>query len=396
MALQRTQVLILGGGMVGLALAIALAKAGRSVVVVERNEHPEKIPEQTSLRVSAINAGAQKWLDELGAWEGLPKDRIAAYQGMSVWEHDSFGKIEFTAAQADLQALGTILENQVLVASLWQQAKSVGVELLSGVGIRNPEYHESDVSVELDNGNVILAQLLVAADGARSQLREEVGTPVIHRDYEQQGLVATVESSEPHQGIARQVFLAGGPLALLPMANPHQSSIVWSLPSVEAAATCALSEEAFSQQLTVASNNCIGLLKPVSERASFPLIMQYAQEWVHGRQVLVGDAAHTIHPLAGQGANLGFGDAFYLAKQLNALGTLNGQWDNAELKRALRGYERARKAAAVRHIATMEGFHQLFTGNNPILKMGRSLGLSLVNQSNPVKDFFLRQANELV
>ncbi|RUO36110.1 FAD-dependent 2-octaprenylphenol hydroxylase [Aliidiomarina shirensis] len=395
MALQRTQVLIVGGGMVGLALAISLAKAGRRVVVVERNEHPETMPEQPTLRVSAINSGAQQWLTELGAWERLPQERIAPYQGMSVWEHDSFGKIEFTAAQADLVSLGTILENQVLVAALWQQAKNVGVELVSGVGIAKPEYHENDVSVELDNGNVILAQLLVAADGARSQLREHVGTPVIHRDYEQQGLVATVESSEPHEGIARQVFLAGGPLALLPMANPHQCSIVWSLPSTEAQELCGMPEEAFSQQLTVASNNCIGLLKPVSERMSFPLVMQYAQEWVHGRQVLVGDAAHTIHPLAGQGANLGFGDAFHLANKLNALGTLNGQWDNHELSRALRGYERARKAAAVRHIATMEGFHQLFTGTNPVLKAARSVGLSLVNQTNPVKDFFLRQANEL-
>ncbi|RUO20466.1 FAD-dependent 2-octaprenylphenol hydroxylase [Aliidiomarina iranensis] len=403
MALQRTQVLIVGGGMVGLALAIGLAKAGRKVTVVERSETPGEMPEQTSLRVSAINAGVAQWLSELGAWQRLPTDRCAPYHGMSVWEHDSFGKIEFTAEQADLASLGTILENQVLVAALWQQAEEVGVQLIAGVDIETPEYHESDVSVALingkgngnGNGDVILAQLLVAADGARSQLRDHVGTPIIHRDYEQQGLVATIESEEPHAGIARQVFHAGGPLALLPMADAKQSSIVWSLPTLEAQAMCALSAEEFSQKLTVASNNCMGMLRPVSERVSFPLRMQYAQTWVHGRQVLVGDAAHTIHPLAGQGANLGFGDAFHLVQQLTSLGTLNGQWDNTELNRALRRYERARKAAAVRHIATMEGFHQLFTGSNPIVKMGRSLGLSLVNQTNPVKDFFLRQASEL-
>ncbi|MCL5049058.1 MAG: FAD-dependent oxidoreductase [Firmicutes bacterium] len=393
MALKRTQVLIVGGGMVGLALACALSKAGRDVVVVERQPRDGQYPEQPTLRVSAINLGAQRWLTELGAW--VPAERSCQYQGMDVWDADSFGRIEFNAASADLPHLGTIVENAVVEAALWQAAEKLGVTLISGVQVNAPEFHEQDVTVQLDNGDLILAQLLVAADGANSALRAQVATPVIHRDYEQHGLVATIRSSEPHQGVARQVFLPGGPLALLPLADPHSLSIVWSLPINEAKALCALNPEEFNQQLTVASDNRLGLLECVSERVSFPLTMRYAQEWIYQRQVLVGDAAHTIHPLAGQGVNLGFADAHLLAELLNGLGTLNGQWDAQQLQRQLRHYQRARKTAALRHIATMESFHQLFRPTNPLLKLARGVGLKMADRMNPLKDFFLQQANKL-
>lgn len=402
MALHRTQVAIVGGGMVGLALACALAKAGRKVAVIERDANAGQFPKQATQRVSAINLAAQQWLTDMGAWQHLPSERLGAYQGMHVWDHDSFGEITFNADDVDLPSLGTILENAVLTAALWQQAEQLGVTLYAGASIAAVEYHENDATIQLDTGDVILAQLVVAADGARSKLREQVGTPVIHRDYQQAGVVATIRTSEPHNGIARQAFSVGrlqaspgGPLALLPLADAHACSIVWSAPLLEAERLCALSEAEFNKELNVASNQCLGLLTVQSEREQFPLTMRYAQKWVYGRQVLVGDAAHTIHPLAGQGVNLGFGDAHLLAHEITELGTLNGQFDSQQLQRALRRYERARKAAAVRHIATMEGFHQLFTNRNPLVKLSRSIGLQLVNQAKPLKDYFLRQANQL-
>lgn len=395
MALQRVQVAIVGGGMVGLALACALAKGGRSVAVVEQQQNPGSVPAQATLRVSAINGAASNWLSELGAWQRLPAERLGPYQGMEVWDHDSFGSIAFAASDLDLPRLGTIVENAVLAAALWQQAEQLGVHLYAGASIASVTDHEHDVSVQLEQGDLLLAQVIVAADGARSALRERVGTPLIHRDYQQAGIVATIACAEPHGGIARQAFMPGGPLALLPLADSHQCSIVWSVPLLEAERLQGLSDTEFNKALTVASNQQLGLLQVLSERSSFPLTMRYAQQWVHGRQVLVGDAAHTIHPLAGQGVNLGFGDAQLLATKLLALGTLSGQWDSAQLQRSLRSYERARKAAAVRHIAAMEGFHQLFTTRNPLVKLGRGLGLRAVNNARVIKDFFLRQANQL-
>jgi len=395
MALKRTQVLIVGGGMVGLALACALAKAGRQVTVVEQQARTHDFPAEPTLRVSAINLKAQQWLRELGAWQRLPNERRCDYQGMDVWDQDSFGRIQFHAADSDLPHLGTIVENAVVETALWQTADALGVSLIHGVSIDMPEFQEQDVTVQLDNGDIILAQLLVAADGGNSKLRQHVATPVVHRDYEQHGLVATIKTSLPHQGIARQAFHTGGPLALLPMADPHEVSIVWSLPVTEAQRLCQLDETQFNQALTVASDNRLGILSCASQRVSFPLTMRYAQRWVYQRQVLVGDAAHTIHPLAGQGVNLGFGDAYLLAQQLNQLGSLNGQWNDAQLQRQLRHYERARKTAALRHIATMEGFHQLFRPRNPVLRLARAIGLKAVDKANPLKDFFLQQANQI-
>ncbi|WP_194757139.1 UbiH/UbiF/VisC/COQ6 family ubiquinone biosynthesis hydroxylase [Aliidiomarina indica] len=393
MAIIRTQIIVVGGGMVGLAFATAMAKHGRDVVVIEKQARSGAMPDKPTLRVSALNHAVRTWLQELGAWERIPADKCGDYQGMHVWEHDSFGHIHFSANQADLADLGTIIENAVVEAALWQSAEAAGVRLLSDVTFTTPEYHEHDVSVQLSNNDVVIGQLLIAADGGQSRLRGISGTPVHHRDYEQEGVVCTIQSTEPHQGIARQVFLGDGPLALLPMADPFQCSIVWSTPKDKAQSLLALSDSAFNQALTAASDGQLGVLSVVSKRVSFPLTMRYAEDWLYGRQVLMGDAAHTIHPLAGQGANLGFGDAFVLAERLRSLGTLNGQWNQDELMRALRGYQRARKAAALRHIAVMEGFHQLFTKKHPLVRLTRAAGLALTQEINPLKDFFLNQAN---
>ncbi|WP_157981344.1 UbiH/UbiF/VisC/COQ6 family ubiquinone biosynthesis hydroxylase [Aliidiomarina sanyensis] len=393
MAVIRTQVTVVGGGMIGLAFATAMARRGREVVLIEKQPMQGQIPSTPSLRVSALNHAAEAWLRELGAWSRIPESRQGAYSGMHVWEYDSFGHIRFHAHDADMTHLGTIVENDVVAAALWQTAEEAGVRLYAETTVSEPEYHAHDVTLQLGNGDVVLSQLLVAADGAQSKLRAASGTPVTHRDYEQEGVVCTIRTEVPHGGIARQVFLGDGPLALLPMADPHECSIVWSTPILRARELVNLSETEFKQALHVASDNQLGTIERVSARVSFPLTMRYAEDWIHGRQVLMGDAAHTIHPLAGQGANLGLGDAFVLAERLGALGTLNGQWDEAELARALRGYSRARKAAAVRHIAVMEGFHQLFTQPNPLMRAARATGLALADKINPLKDFFLRQAN---
>lgn len=394
MALHRTQVIIVGGGMVGVSLAVALAQQGRQVALVEKQVDKAELPTSMQLRVSAISEGSRTWFEQLGVWPDLPLDRLGPYHGMQVWDRDNGAQITFAASQAAVETLGHIVENAVLEAVLWQRAEALGVQLLTGMQHEAPVFGEQDVTLGLDNGDIVLGQLLVAADGANSSLRQAAGTPMVFKDYEQHGVVATVETTQPHGGIARQAFMPGGPLALLPLAQPNQVSIVWSMPVIQAQNWCAEDDMQFNQRLTAASDNCLGALKVVGERASFPLQMRYAEQWLHQRQVLIGDAAHTIHPLAGQGANLGLSDARDLCQRLAGLGTLNGQWDANELQRALRGYSRARKAAAVQHIAAMEAFHQLFKGSNPVVRAVRKLGLNMVDKQPWLKQFFLQQASK--
>lgn len=394
MGLSRAQVAIVGGGMVGAALAISLASKGKKVVLLERSSQPKVMPEKPTLRVSALSDASQKWLHELSVWEHIPSDLLGYYQRMEVWDDANGAEIQFSAASVEKPNLGCIVENAVIEAAMWKQAEAVGVQIEVGVDIETVEYSEDDVVVQSKNGRHFLCQLLVAADGGRSQIRELMNVELKYRDYEQQGVVATLNTEYPHEGIARQVFLPGGPLALLPMADSNQVSIVWSLPTLEAQDKVALAPKAFAEAVTAASGGRLGVLSLGGEKAGFPLKMQYASQWMQLRTVLVGDAAHTIHPLAGQGANLGLGDAWYLAQQLQSLGTLNGAWDTKTLEKALRHYERARKTAAVKQIATMEGFHRLFTEQNPFIRVARGLGLSATQRMEKVKAFFLNQANQ--
>ncbi|RTE85525.1 MULTISPECIES: FAD-dependent oxidoreductase [Gammaproteobacteria] len=394
MGLTKTQVIVVGGGMVGVSLALALASKGKKVALLERATEPKAMPDQPTLRVSALNEASQTWLEQLGVWSLLPPEKLGYFQRMQVWDDSSGADIQFSAASVDKPNLGCIVENAVIEAALWQKAEALGVQLETGVVIEQIEESEDDVHVQSEDGRHFLGQLLVAADGGKSQVRATMNVETSFRDYEQLGVVTTLTTEYPHEGSARQMFLQGGPLALLPMANPNEVSIVWSLPTLEAKALLEQEPQAFDQAVTAAAGGRLGLLKQAMKPAAFPLKMQYAEQWVKGRMVLAGDAAHTIHPLAGQGANLGLGDAWYLAEQLLTLGSLNGAWDAAKLQKSLRHYERARKTAAVKQIATMEGFHRLFTEQHPAVRFIRSLGLSATQRLDKVKAFFLKQANE--
>ena len=245
---------------------------------------------------------------------------------------------------------------------------------------------DSDVFINLESGEPVIAKLLVAADGANSAIRKQFNMPITFKDYDHHAIVATVKTADEHNNTARQVFLPTGPLAFLPLPDKHTHSIVWSTSPEHCDTLLALDDSHFNKAVMAALDGQCGLCEVQSERMAFPLKMRYAQQWVSGKVVLMGDAAHTIHPLAGLGMNLGLKDAAYL---IELLSNQQGEFASA---RTLRDYERTRKLDAQKHIAMMQGLKELFSGANPLKKLVRGVGLSLVDNLGPIKHLFAKEA----
>jgi 2-octaprenylphenol hydroxylase len=388
-----TDILITGAGSAGLTLALLLAKncPDLAITVLEQGPAPQTGPAQLH-RVSALNLASQRVLDGLGVWQLL--NAKPAYQQMQVWEADSFARIEFAGsdlgALTDTPALGWIVDNEELRGALYQRALSLpNIQWKFDARIQQISASERQNLLTLADGSAFISKLLVGADGANSMVREQLKMPLAFWDYDHHGLVALVRTSEPHQATARQVFLPTGPLALLPLADPHLVSIVWSVAPERAAELIAMAPEQFNQALTAASQSVLGLLAVQSERRSYPLKMRYASQWVKHNAVLVADAAHTIHPLAGQGMNLGLMDVCALA-ELIVQNISTGRTCNEQ--RMLRQYERWRKAEAQQMIALMEAFKRGFMLQHPLAKLVRAVGMAATNQLTPVKRQLLAAA----
>ncbi|MCC5451051.1 FAD-dependent monooxygenase [Rheinheimera sp. UJ51] len=386
--MQNLDITIVGGGSAGLTLALLLAPLGLKIALVEQGAAPTS-SELTYQRVSALNPASMRLLSHLGVADPIMA-QAAAYSSMAVWEADSFGRIEFSAEPPQLPQLGWICDNEGIRQQLYQQLQTHNnVQCFFQAKISQLAQTEREVLVQLASGDILLSQLLVGADGVNSFVRQQQQLPLTHWDYQQQAIVARIHCQEPHQGVARQVFLPTGPLALLPLPDAQQCSIVWSADTARAEQLLALDNHAFNQALTAASQSALGCLTLTSERHNFPLTMRYASEWVRGRVVLVADAAHSIHPLAGQGMNLGLMDVAALAqiieKQLQSGKAL------AE-PRALLAYQRWRKAEAQSMIATMEAFKRGFSNKQPALKLLRGAGLLLADKLPGLKQKLMAAA----
>ena len=388
--MQSVDIVIVGGGMVGLALAAALKHSELRIAVIEGRVPSLELAELPDVRVSALSRSSEIMLQNLGAWQGIISRRAAPYSAMEVWERDSFARIEFSANQMTQPDLGHIVENRVIQLALLEQVqKQANVTLFMPAQCQSLAVGESEAWLTLDNGQSLTAKLIVGADGANSWVRQQQDIPLTHWDYGHSALVANVRTVEPHQSTARQVFTPQGPLAFLPMSDPHMSSIVWSTEPNRAQRLLSLSELEFNKILTAEFDHRLGLCEVVGERAAFPLKMRYARDFALQRIALVGDAAHTIHPLAGQGVNLGLLDAASLAQELLAL------WHQGEdigLLKNLRGYERWRKTEAAKMIAAMQGFKDLFEGDNPAKKLIRGIGMQLAGQLPGAKDEIMKRA----
>ncbi|EPH0090391.1 FAD-dependent 2-octaprenylphenol hydroxylase [Pluralibacter gergoviae] len=389
--MQSVDVAIVGGGMVGLAVACGLQGSGLRVAVIEQaGPAPVDADAAPELRVSAINAASEKLLAKLGVWEAILALRASRYHGMEVWDRDSFGRIAFDDASLGYSHLGHIIENGVIHRALWQKAQQLQeVTLMAPAEVQQVAWGENEVFLTLKDGNMLTAKLVVGADGARSWLREKADIPLTSWDYRHHALVATIRTAEPHGAVARQAFHGDGILAFLPLSDPHLCSIVWSLSQEEAQRMQQADEASFNQALNLAFDNRLGLCQVESERLVFPLTGRYARQFAAHRLALVGDAAHTIHPLAGQGVNLGFMDAAALIDEVRRL---HGQGKDFGQHFYLRRYERSRKHSAALMLAGMQGFRELFAGSNPAKKLLRDLGLKLADTLPGVKPQLIRQA----
>ncbi|WP_054177485.1 FAD-dependent 2-octaprenylphenol hydroxylase [Trabulsiella odontotermitis] len=389
--MQSVDVAIVGGGMVGLAVACGLQGSGLRVAVLEQNApQPLNADAPPALRVSAINAASEKLLSHLGVWSTIQATRVSRYHGMEVWDKDSFGRIEFDDESMGFTHLGHIIENTVIHHALWQKAQQCSdVTLLAPAEVKQVAWGENEAFITLKDASMLTARLVVGADGANSWLRNNADIPLASWDYRHHALVATIRTAEPHQAIARQIFHGEGILAFLPLRDPHLCSIVWSLSPQDAERMQQASEAEFNQALSIAFDNRLGLCQLESERLVFPLTGRYARQFAAHRLALVGDAAHTIHPLAGQGVNLGFMDA---AELIDELKRLHREGKDVGQHFYLRRYERSRKHSAALMLAGMQGFRELFAGENPAKKLLRDIGLKLADTLPGVKPQLIRQA----
>jgi 2-polyprenylphenol 6-hydroxylase len=385
-------VVIAGGGMVGSLLACALGGSALKVAVLERDRPAESSSADYDRRVSALTLASRTMLEAVGAWPSVQRRRYAEIRAMRVWDAIGAGEIHFNALDIGEPSLGIIVENRVVVAALYERmAQHTNVHVIAGAEIKQVTAG-AETSVVLHDGRRLQASLLVAADGADSLVRQQLSIPLREMDLRQRALVATVHTERPHEATAWQRFLPTGPLAFLPLPEPHVCSIVWSLDEREAEARLRLDDTAFAQVLGEAFMYRLGVIRHVSARSAFPLALSHVTRYVGEGVALIGDAAHTVHPLAGQGVNLGMLDAAALAEVV-----LDAAHERRPIgaRHVLRRYERWRKGDNLAMVAVTGGFKFLFGNEWPGVSQLRGAGLAAANALTPIKNFIMRQASGL-
>jgi 2-octaprenyl-3-methyl-6-methoxy-1,4-benzoquinol hydroxylase/2-octaprenylphenol hydroxylase len=393
---RHFDVAIAGAGMVGAAMAGMLARCGFSVALIETVKPAAFDPEQAvGLRVSAVSPGSAAVLEQAGAWAEIEAGKSCAYRRMHVEDSAQHGRssaaLDFEAPVYGMERLGTIVENDLVRSALWN-ALGIGakssplVQLYCPACVSEVIHRPGSAILSLAGGEKIEVNLLIGADGAMSGVRRLAGIGQDIWEYNQKGLVCVLRKTQDNPGVAWQRFLPGGPLAFLPLSD-GSSSIVWTLPAVQADLLTSVSREEFCAELDQASDGWLGRIVDCGERAAFPLIMRLSECYVANRMVLLGDAAHVVHPLAGQGVNLGLADAAALVETL--MENRRAGRDIADAT-ALKRFERWRKSESELMAGGIHGLRALFVPRS--LAPLRGLGLRLVSRSWSVKEAFLLRA----
>lgn len=384
------QVVIIGGGMVGATVACLLAEKGMSVALVDAGNPSEAWPgDSYDLRVSALTLASINLFRSLGVWDEIVQLGEQSVEKMFVWDHFGSGELDIDSAEAGEMQMGSVVENRITVLALWKKLQGLATcDVFKSTQLESFDAREDDVSIQLSNNTHINAQLLVGADGSNSKIRQLSGIEHYGWGYQQKALVATVRPEKPHQHTAWQRFLSEGPLALLPLRD-GLISIVWTSQTETTDAYLELSDSDFCEALAEAAEHQLGNFELIGARGAFPLKLQFSSEYCQQRMVLIGDAIHTIHPLAGQGANLGLKDAMALAGVV--LKAHEARRDIAS-QQVLRRYERQRKGDNLLMMGIMDGFKRLFGADETLVQLTRSSGMGLINQSKLLKNQICKYA----
>lgn len=389
---ERFDIIVVGAGLAGAAFALAMADQPLRIALLDAQQERLGWPplDETVMdydpRVSALTEASRRFLQSLGAWSEVAQRRVCGYQEMTVWDAEGTGEIHFCADEVGELALGHIAENRLVTAALHNRLRDTSVKLLFNSPVA-AWLRKGDVGqLQLGDGRVLEAPLIVAADGANSRLRDWGGFQTREWDYQHHAIVCTVETEKPHRATAWQRFLPQGPLAFLPLPDAEGeqrfSSIVWSASPDFAEALMAMDDAAFCRALCQHFEGRLGEVLATSRRVRFPLRQRHALRYFQQGIVLIGDAAHTIHPLAGQGINLGFADAQVLAEECQrALERGMALSDELLLSR----YQRRRKGENLAMMAAMEGFQSLFASQALPLRLLRNAGMNWLDRALPIK-----------
>jgi 2-octaprenylphenol hydroxylase len=388
---HKADIVIVGGGMAGGMLAASLAEMPLDIVLLDGAPVPQMPTGQPAARVSALTETSERLLKAAGVWQMMPANRLQPYDQMEVRDGDGTGEVHFSAAEAAASHLGTLVENDGVVAALFNFCHAAArIDWRTDSRVADIARCQQGWQVTLVDGEIIECRLLVGADGARSMVRSAAGLAATSQDTGHVAIVATLQTALPHGNCARQVFLDSGPMALLPLyGGGHQCSLVWSLWPERAQELMALSAEDFSLALTQASQCWLGDAQLVSERLAFPIHDLHAGDYVCEQLALIGDAAHVVHPLAGQGINLGLLDAAVLAEEISRAIEAGRDWSGLPL---LQRYQRRRRGHNAATVAAMRVFKVLFEQRSPALRFVRNFGMSLIDRHSILKGMLAAQA----
>lgn len=387
--MSQYDAVIIGAGVVGLSAGLVCAHQGLNVAIVEAHAPLPWQADKPDLRVYALALDNQNLLEQLGVWPDIKAKHVNPYKTMTVFDEVSGKPLQFNASELGRHTLGYIVEHNLLVDALWSAVlQNKSITLICPDKIQSLINHEQEVEISLQSGRQLSAKIVVGADGARSKVRELLGIESNAHDYQQKGLVAFIKTELSHQDTAWQRFLSTGPLAFLPYSE-NVCSIVWTLPNERADELLHVDAESFCRALDSAFGGTLGKTELISERAAFPLKRQLANTMMQGRALLLGDAAHAVHPLAGQGVNLGLRDVAALQESIAK--SKNSGVDALEMK-TLKRWATSRYSDNAIAAYAFENINRVFSNDNFALSLLRGPMLGLGNKLMPLKNAMARYA----